>query len=217
MCGTLAETYLRWRGIAASLAPGPLAFHPACYHRDEDGTVTQWPALIAAVTDGEGRITGVQRTWLARDGTGKAPLPSPRKMLGSIRGRGVRFGAVEDTLVAGEGLETILSLRSVLGTLPCLAALSAYHLAALELPAGLRHLIIARDGDRAGVSGAARLAERATAAGIAVRVLVPVRSDFNDDLCAFGIDGLRTRLLEQLGDAERLGQHLWHGHVTALS
>ena len=33
--------------------------------------------MIAAVTDLAGNITGAQRTWLAPDGTGKAPIPDP--------------------------------------------------------------------------------------------------------------------------------------------
>ena len=32
-----------------------------------------WSALIVAVTDLDGRITGVNPTWLARSGEGKAP------------------------------------------------------------------------------------------------------------------------------------------------
>ena len=42
-----------------------LRFHPRCYYRpDEHAPTETWPAMIAAVTDLDGRITGAHRTWL---------------------------------------------------------------------------------------------------------------------------------------------------------
>ena len=50
--GTIAEAYLRQRGIAALDASGSLRFHPRCYYRpDPDAPAETWPALITAVTD----------------------------------------------------------------------------------------------------------------------------------------------------------------------
>jgi hypothetical protein len=60
IAGTLAEAYLRRRGITALHATNTLRFHPRCYYRpDENSPMETWPALIAAVTDLGGRITGV--------------------------------------------------------------------------------------------------------------------------------------------------------------
>ena len=65
---TLATTYLRTRGIPDFRDTGSLRFHPECFHRPEGEAPTEtWPAMVAAVTDLEGNITGVHRTWLARD------------------------------------------------------------------------------------------------------------------------------------------------------
>jgi Toprim domain len=206
VAGTLAETYLRARGITASLDLPALRFHPSCFYRADDKAPREaWPALVAAVTDLADTITGVHRTWLARNGAGKAPLAEPRRALGHLLGNGVRFSAACDVMAAGEGTETMLSLRSVLSDLPMLAALSAGHLGALVLPATLRRLYIARDNDGAGRQAAARLGERAQAAGIEARLLRPMRDDFNTDLCAFGADALRARVRAQLApeDAER--------------
>ncbi|HAO42977.1 MAG TPA: DNA primase, partial [Afipia sp.] len=61
----------------------------------------------------------------------------------------------------GEGIETMLSLRCVLSTLPMAAALSANHLGAIEFPLGLRRLYIARDADAAGNTVLAVLTQRA--------------------------------------------------------
>jgi hypothetical protein len=130
--GTIAETYLRRRGIVAFHQTAALRFHPNCYYRaNADVPSETWPALIAAVTDLGGRITGAHRTWLAPSGDGKAPVVAPRRAIGYLVGSGVRFGVADDVMAAGEGIETMLSLRIVAPTLPAVAALSAHHLAAI--------------------------------------------------------------------------------------
>ena len=149
--GTIAETYLRRRGIMAVHGLSALHFHPRCYYRpDHDAPTQTWPALIAAVTDLAGTITGAHRTWLDPSGRGKAPVDTPKRAMGHLLGNGVRFGIVHDVMAAGEGIETMLSLRSALPTMPLVAALSANHLAALLFPASLRRLYVAQDRDPAG-------------------------------------------------------------------
>ena len=164
---TLVETYLRNRGITALHEDGALRFHPRCYYRpDEDAPTETWPAMIARVTDLDGRMTGAHRTWLDPSGRGKAPIDTPRRAMGDLLGNAVRFGVANDVLAAGEGIETMLSLRCVLPTLPMAAALSANHLAAMLLPLTLRRLYIARDADAAGDVAVTALTERAEAVGI---------------------------------------------------
>ena len=197
--GTLAETYLRRRGITYLRKALALRFHPRCFYRANDGAAREaWPALVAAVTDLDGTITGVHRTWLARDGTDKAPVATSRRAMGQLLGNGVRFGAARDVLAAGEGIETVLSLRCALSRLPMIAALSANHLAAVAFPASLRRLYVARDNDPAGDLAAAILTERAQSAGIEALTLSSALGDFNDDLCRFGADELRAALRVQL-------------------
>ena len=158
---TLAETYLRGRAITANLYLPALRFHPTCYYRPDDGGPRQsWPALLGVVTDLDGNLTGLQRTWLARDGGGKAPLPDPRRAMGQLLGNAVRFGAPKDIMAAGEGIETVLSLLSLFPALPMAAGLSAAHLAAIRFPPGLRRLYVLRDNDAAGDFAEDRLAER---------------------------------------------------------
>jgi hypothetical protein len=197
--GTPVETYLRRRGIRAVHDAGALRFHPCCYYRPDDHSPTEiWPAMIAIVTDLEGRTTGAHRTWLAPDGSGKAPVDTPRRAMGGLLGHAVRFGAVEDVLSVGEGIETMLSLRYALPTMPMAAALSASHLAALLLPAALRRLYIAHDADAAGSVALRTLSARAEAEGVQVLALSPRLGDFNDDLRAFGLGALRAALRSQL-------------------
>jgi hypothetical protein len=197
--GTIAEMYLRNRGIAALHGVSALRFHPRCYYRpDADAATEIWPALIAAVTDLSGNITGAHRTWLDPTGHDKAPVDTPRRAMGHLLGNGVRFGAPTDVMAAGEGIETMLSVRSVLHDLPMVAALSANHLAALLFRVTLRRLYVVRDNDRAGDFAVAALTERAQAAGIEARTLSPMLGDFNEDLRCLGIDDLRAALCLQL-------------------
>jgi Toprim domain len=93
-------------------------------------------------------------------------------------------------MAAGEGIETILSLRCVLPTMPMAAALSANHLAAILLPPTLRRL--------AGNAAGAVLTGRAEAAGIEPIALSPRLGDFNEDLRALGTAALRAAVLVQL-------------------
>jgi phage/plasmid primase-like uncharacterized protein len=199
LAGTLAEAYLRARGIEPVHHAGALRFHPRCYYRPDEHAPTEIrPAMVAAVTDLSGAITGVHRTWLAPDGLGKASIDTPRRAMGGLLGHAVRFGATSDVLAAGEGIETMLSLRCALPAMAMAAALSAGHLAALEFPAALRRLYVARDADAAGERAVNVLTERAQAAGVEALVLAPRLGDFNEDLQTFGSGAVRASIRIQL-------------------
>jgi hypothetical protein len=121
--------------------------------------------------------------------------------MGDLLGNEVWFGVPEpapaeagDILAAGEGIETMLSLRCVLPAMPMAAALSAAHLAAILLPLTLRRIYIAHDADPAGDRAQTKLTERAHQAGIEAITLSARLGDFNDDLRALGIDALRAGL-----------------------
>jgi Toprim domain len=199
IAGTIAEAYLRRRGITNPHDNTGLRFHPRCYYRpDADAPTETWPALIAAVTDLNGTITGVHRTWLDPSGSDKAPVDSPRRAMGHLRGQGVRFGVAHDVMAAGEGIETMLSLRCVMPTMPMIAALSAANLAAILFPVTLHRLYIARDADPAGDGAKASLIDRATEAGIEAISLSPTLEDFNEDLRELGIDALVAAIRVQI-------------------
>jgi hypothetical protein len=197
--GTLAETYLHHRCIHAPHDGGALRFHPRCYYRAHDKAPRQnWPAMIASVTDLGGLITGAHRTWLDPSGTGKSPIETPRKAMGALLGHAVRFGPSTEVMAVGEGIETMLSLRMALPTMPMMAALSAAHLSAILFPTALRRLYIARDIDPAGDGAVATLTARAAAAGIEAIPLSPRLGDFNEDLVAFGLSDLRAIVRSQV-------------------
>ena len=224
IAGTIAETYLRERNIVDTGMATALRFHPRCFYRAEPDTLRRhytglrrqnlgplrpdserdaWPALVAAVTDLEGTITGVQRTWLDPSGRGKAPVATPRRAMGHLLGHAVRLaspggGTACDVMAAGEGIETVLSLQGVLPTMTMAAALSAGHLSAILLPPGLRRLYVLRDNDPAGHWAATTLTARAQEAGIKALVLAPTLGDLNDDLRQLGLGALASALRMQL-------------------
>lgn len=209
LAGTLADTYLRERGILRASAHAALRFHPSCYYRDlVTGRTTSYPALIAAVTDAAGAITGVHRTWLDPDSVGKAKVDSPRRALGGLLGNAVRFrfpvNASVPVVAAGEGLETMLSLSHVMPDMPMVAALTANHLAAFNFPPGCQRLYIAADADAAGRHGIEGLSRRAQECGILPLVLSPTLGDFNEDLRWLGPDQMTASLGAQLSPEDAI-------------
>lgn len=205
--GTLAATYLASRGITRIGNLPALRFHPRCYYRpNEDDlprTPGSFPALIAAVTDKDGMQTGAHRTWLTPNGSSKAAVAAPRRAMGNILGHAIRFGQAQEVMVAGEGVETVLSLREALPQMPMAAATSSAHLAVILFPGTLQRLYVARDRDKAGDAAFSILTDRAQAAGIELVSLMPELGDFNDDLHRHGASVLKARVIAQLHQVDR--------------
>ena len=194
---THAESYLHARAIRTGRIPA-LRFHPSLAYRHDTGRWRRFPALVAAVTDNEGHLDGVQRTWLDPNRPAMANVERPRKALGRVHGRAVRFSSPSQTacstLLVGEGIETILSLVTALPDTVAAAALSAGSLGAFIPPPGVSRLLIAQDRDAEGQRAALRLQLRCTRLGIGSAVIVPVGNDFNDDLRTLGTEHLAQRL-----------------------
>jgi putative DNA primase/helicase len=176
--GTLVETYLLSRGLHLPSPSPTLRFHPSLKH-PSGGT---WPAMVALVTRGsDGTPLAIHRTFLARDGGGKAPVDPQKMMLGPCRGGAVRFGDPTDLLMVGEGIETCLAAMQATGN-PTWAALSTSGIRSLDLPK-VRNVIVLADGDDAGEAAARDCAWRWKREGRGVRIARPPRgTDFNDML-----------------------------------
>jgi hypothetical protein len=104
VAGTVAERYLASRALPVP-ACADLLFHPDLTHWE---TRSGYPGLLAVVRDCAGNRIALHRTYLADDGSAKAPLENPRKMLGSVAGGAVRLGDLTEAGLLGlaEGIET---------------------------------------------------------------------------------------------------------------
>jgi putative DNA primase/helicase len=176
--GTPVETYLASRGICLP-TPDALRFHAGLKH--PSGGI--WPVMVALVTNGaDGTPLAIHRTFLARDGAGKAPVDPQKMMFGPCRGGAVRLADPSDVLMVGEGIETCLAAMLATGY-PAWAALSTSGLRGLDLPKDVRDLIVLADGDEAGDAAAEDCALRWKRQGRRVRIARPPRRmDFNEML-----------------------------------
>ena len=184
--GTLAERYLRSRGLTLALPDDAMRFHPRCpFGKDDDGRQIYLPAMVclmrSAVT-GEG--LGVHRT--AIDPVSARKLG--RKMLGPCEGGAVMLGGlpgVDGELGVCEGIETGLAIVEA-GHFPIWAMGAAGKVARLPIIYGVRKMTTWIDYDDAGISAAAECERRWQQAGIAVARMRPSQPgwDFLDELTA---------------------------------
>ncbi len=173
---TPVATYLHSRGLDLPALPA-LRFHAGLKH--PSGGV--WPAMVALVTHGAtASPMAVHRTFLTRDGSGKAPVDPPKMMLGPCRGGVVRLGESGAVLMVGEGIETCLTAMQATGH-PAWAALSTSGLRSLDLPRDVRDVIVLADGDEPGEAAAQEGGRRWEREGRRVRIARPPQGmDFND-------------------------------------
>jgi len=149
--GTLAEQYLRSRGITIDIPP-TLRFIP---HIDYLPRVS-FPAMVAAVQRPDRQVIAVQVTFLKPDGTGKAPVSSPRKTVGKLGSGAVRLGPAGDAVALAEGTETALAVMQLAGK-ACWASLGATRIHAIRLPSTVREVWHFPDSDDAGLASVARV------------------------------------------------------------
>jgi hypothetical protein len=177
---TLVETYLRSRKIRVP-APDALRFVPRLEHYPSKRS---WPCMVAAIQDNRGNVLAIQRTYLAPDGSGKAPVDQPKRSLGPMGDGAVRLGPAGDMMGLAEGIETALSAKQIY-QIPVWATLSANRLSRIRLPTECKSLVIFADHGPVGMSSAMEAAERYERDGIDVDVMPPSvhfgqAGDFND-------------------------------------
>lgn len=176
--GTNGEAYLRGRGITCALPPS-LRWVADTFH----GPSARWhSAMVADVSAG-----GVHRTFFDKSGT--RLISNAKMMQGPCSGGAVALSEAQGPLVVCEGIETGLSLLSGLMGEPAevWAALSTSGIRALSLPPRPRRLIVAADGDRAGIEAAKALGDRAYCLGWDVFLWpAPEGQDWNDVLTKNG-------------------------------
>ena len=200
IAGSLAERYLGLRGLPAPHCTD-LLFHSDLTHWDSR---RGFPGIVAVVRDHQGNRIALHRTYLADDGSAKAPVDNPRKMLAST-GRGtVRLAEIANGLLGvAEGIETALSVMAACPHLPVWATLSASNLEQAVLPPDAQRIVILadRDGSGAGQRAAEAAAHRLAAEGRRVWIALPPNEgeDFNDLLLRGGADAVKA-VVEQAAE-----------------
>lgn len=196
--GTPGEAYLIGRGLSPP-HPQSLRFLGRTVFAGENGALSYRPALIAAICDSGGALMGVHRTFITQERNRWVVLE--RRFMGCVRGHATPLGGEGETVLAGEGLETVLSLSRMVTGARLYATLSAANLAAWIWPSDARRVFIAidRDANRAGEKAAFRLAGRLKVAGLDARFLFPRLGDFNDDLRMFGAGAMKHAIARQRG------------------
>lgn len=189
--GTPVDTYLRSRGIVLADFPPTLRFHPGLDYwtpnpddrRGRPVLLGRFPAMVAYMQLADRSFGGVHRTYLAPDGTGKAAVPSAKKIRGDYGGGYIRLCPAARRMCTAEGIETALSVMLASGV-PTWAAISEGNFGA-PLPGVVRDLTICRDNDTKDEAKTRQRLDRAVAShrlrGLAVRIACPPRGmDFND-------------------------------------
>jgi putative DNA primase/helicase len=192
--GTLAWRYLidhRRLELPPGVSGRVLRFHSECPFGP-----TRYPCLIALVRNiATDAFQAIHRTALNPDGTAlKIDGKTARKALGPIAGGAIKLtddGEVTTCLGIGEGIESVLSMRSTpeLGYSPVWSLISDIGVRDLAVLAGVECLWIAVDNDKpdqrgrsAGHEAALACSRRWTEAGREVFRIVPNRvgDDLND-------------------------------------
>lgn len=128
---------------------------------DELIHVGDFPAIITRMDDVDGNLATLHRTYIASDGSGKAPVEKPKKLMqspvdGITDGAAIRlFQPTSDRdtgrviLGVAEGIETALAAHRLSGY-AIWSAWSSSGLAKMHIPSQVTNLIIFADNDSAG-------------------------------------------------------------------
>jgi hypothetical protein len=159
--GSVADVYLRSRGIDVSALPrlpGVLGWLP---EQDHFESKSQWPVMLAGMQDADGKTVAIHRTFLRPDGSGKAPVEPARKIWPSFAGCMIRLWrgegglSIDEACKAGvcerwhvcEGIEDGLSLVLADPGPRTVCAGSLGNLANLEFPPCCDELVVCADND----------------------------------------------------------------------
>lgn len=210
--GAPAIAYLASRGVVFSQLEhleGDVRYSPSLEwwmgaRRDGAGRKVEpgpsFPALVSGMRDSSGAVRAVHCTFLAHDGTGKAPVDKPKLMWPATRGTVIRVAKGEsgltceaaaeagrrDLVVLTEGVEDALSIALARPDLRVWACGSLAGMAWAPVLPCVRAFIVGADNDwtsPAAMAGLERAVQQLRLQGIAVSVArSPSGKDFNDAL-----------------------------------
>ncbi|MBX9721915.1 MAG: toprim domain-containing protein [Candidatus Obscuribacterales bacterium] len=176
--------YHRKRGLCIREIPDDIRFHTSLPFYGDGKYVGNYPAMVAKVSNPDGSIATLHRTYLTPDGQ-KAFGPKSRKLMspampGALRGSAIRLFPVADTLGIAEGIETAIACTLATG-IPTWAAISSTLLPQVMPPRTVHRIIIFADRDESGAGQKAGklAAERFVKEGFKVK-LIPAPNEGED-------------------------------------
>lgn len=168
-----AARHIRSRSVTSGIASSNLRHHshaPTSVYRPGN---TRRPALIARISDGADRLTGVELTYLHPNGRRATELRVSRKTVGHVPpGAAVRLWPAAPEMLAAEGVITTLSAVERF-QLPGWALLAANNMARWTPPSCVRRVLIAADRGAVGQDRARRLHHRLVDRGLVAKVVWP--------------------------------------------
>jgi len=141
IAGTIAETYLRARGLDGPY-PRVLRFNPTTI-LGSGANKRIMPALIAAIENDVG-VVAVQRTFLDPLDILHKPIAKPKVSLGLLGGAAIRLAPASEELGLAEGIEDALTAMQWFGT-PTWALGGVERLALVDIPERVRRVIVYSD------------------------------------------------------------------------
>lgn len=194
----LGERDLPWHLVSRRFTDD-FRFHPALPYFEKGVEVDRFPAMLALARNVDDEVVFMHRTWLAKNGHGKAPVSSARKTTTFFRkhqGAAIRLGGkVSSQLDVAEGIETALSV-SVATDHTTWALVNTSLMEQWIAPSRVKFVNIWADKDRkqGGQAAAAALAEVLREEGKLVSIKEPgcqLRGDaksvdWNDALMQYG-------------------------------
>lgn len=185
----------RFIGNALSQDTETVRVHPGLLYMQDKEVVGKFPALICKVTDPEGNLVSLHRTYLTDKGQ-KAKVASPKKLMPvpnglTINGAAIRLTPVKPIIGVAEGIETALSVMRLKG-IACWSVICANGMRTFQVPKGVKevHIYADKDASGDGERAARDLCERLQKEGLKAWVHLPELDipegakgvDFNDIL-----------------------------------
>lgn len=171
------------------------------YFNEDSQSFDRYPALLSVISQANGQVATLHRTYLAPNGQTKANVDNPRKEFATpvscqSKGGAIRIDHTKSpVLLVAEGLETALSARAISGY-PVWSTVNARMLENLEVPKYVKVVTIFADRDRSGTgqNAALELCKRLRAKGLQAMIFLPPFSipddkkgiDWNDVILHLG-------------------------------
>lgn len=179
----VALAYLQSRGLPVDALPDVIRCLSDAEYKTKGETVFKGECLVSPLTFAGGDLAGIIRIFLSPDGgkavitdsKGKAVDPKPMtKSLDSLVGGAVRMPGQGNIEHAGEGIETMLSIKAVLPE-PVACCGTAAVLSGFEPSPDTKAVIVWADKDRSGTGQkhASKLVDRLRQKGIPAVMVVP--------------------------------------------